>query len=115
MEIKHRAHHGLEVGDHRHPLLWTANGGQARTLAMLTWRTAVTIAFTGRKFELLQEGPRSCNERRRLVVVSDPALTAMPTCGFPARWAPRAAKLCALSRPCPGRAVKIVRPWGAPP
>jgi hypothetical protein len=37
-----------------------------------------------------------------LILVSDPAHTAMPTCGLPARCAPEAAQLCALSRPCPG-------------
>jgi hypothetical protein len=44
-----------------------------------------------------------------LILVSDPALTAMPTCEFPAHWTPEAAKLCALSRPCPRPAVKVVR------
>src|SRR6266542_6604513 len=38
---------------------------------------------------------RTCD----LVVVSDPAHTAMPTCGSPARWAPEAAKLCAVIQP----------------
>jgi hypothetical protein len=35
-------------------------------------------------------------------VVSGPAHSAMPACGFPARWAPAAAELRALSHPCPG-------------
>jgi hypothetical protein len=38
-----------------------------------------------------------------LILVSDPAHTAMPTCGFPARRTPEAAKLRALSHPVPDR------------
>src|SRR6266540_2078713 len=53
-----------------------------------------------------------CSQRFR---VSYPAPTAMPTCDFPARWAPEEAKLCAAGHLCPGRADKVVCPWGAPP
>jgi hypothetical protein len=35
----------------------------------------------------------------------------MPTCGFPTRWTPEAAKVCAVGRPGPGQAVKVVCPW----
>jgi hypothetical protein len=51
----------------------------------------------------------------RLSRISATAMAAdYETAGFPACWTPEAAKLCAVSRPGPGQAVKVVRPWGAP-
>jgi hypothetical protein len=48
--------------------------------------------------------------RRESFLISYPARTAMPTCGFPARWTPEAAKLCAVSSPVvPG--VSLLARW----